>query len=149
MGTKVISVSACSALPFSNFWEFSGCVGPCVCAPAGIAINPLQQKISNAQNPATNALQDGCDARYLNLAPTSAAGLPWLWAALQVAGGDSITRVPQCKRHLSLLCNFRAFRPEPRSAEFSAFGSTINVKMPALAKGEQPRCQIPARPQSW
>jgi hypothetical protein len=124
-------------------------VGPCVCAPAGTAINPLQQKISNAQSLASDALPAGCGARYLNLAPTSAAGLAWLWAALQVAGGDSTTRAPQCKRHLSLLCNFAAVRPEPSSAEFSAVASIINVKMPALAKGEQPRCQIPARPRSW
>src|SRR5271155_4547499 len=106
MGTSVISVSALRDFPFSIFWEFSGCVGPCTCAPAGIAINPLLQKISNAQSLATDVLPAGCGARCLNLAPTSAAGLAWLWAALQVAGGDSTTRAPQCKRHLSLLCNF-------------------------------------------
>src|ERR1700723_3012452 len=105
MGTSVISVSACSDLPFSIFWEFSGCVGPCVCAAAGIAIGQEQQKISNAQSLATGAFPAGCGARFLNLAPTSAAGLAWLWAALQVAGGNSTTRAPQCKRHLSLLCN--------------------------------------------
>src|SRR5271156_40310 len=116
MGTSVISVSACSDFPFSIFWEFSGCVGPCTCAPAGIAINPLQHKIINAQSLATDALPAGCGARYLNLAPTSAAGLAWLWAALQVAGGDSTTRASQCKRHLSLLCNFRAVRPVQNSA---------------------------------
>src|SRR6202041_3998868 len=116
MGTSVISVSALRDLPFSIFWEFSGCVGPCVCAPAGIAINPLQQKISNAQNRATLALPAGCGARYLNLAPTSAAGLAWLWAALQVAGRDSTTGHAQSKRHVSLLCNFRAIRPEQNSA---------------------------------
>src|SRR5271154_613578 len=116
MGTNVISVSALRDFPFSIFWEFSGCVGPCTCAPAGIAINPPQQKTRIAQTLATAPLPAGCDARYLNLAPTSAAGLAWLWAALQVAGGDSTTRAPQCKRHLSLLCNFRAVRPVQNSA---------------------------------
>src|ERR1700722_113294 len=106
MGTSVISVSALRDLPFSIFWEFSGCVGPCVCAPVGIAINPLQQKISNAQNRATLSVRAGCGARCLNLAPTSAAGLASLWVALQVACDDSITGLGQSKRHVSLLCNF-------------------------------------------
>src|SRR5271155_1554884 len=69
MGTSVISVSACSDFPFSIFWEFSGCVGPCTCAPAGIAINPLQHKIINAQSLATDALPAGCGARYLTTWP--------------------------------------------------------------------------------
>src|ERR1700723_4427417 len=102
MGTSVISVSACSDLPFSIFWEFSGCVGPCVCAAAGIAIGQEQQKISNAQSLATGAFPAGCGARFLNLAPTSAAGLAWLWAALQVAGGNSTTPAPNA----SATCHF-------------------------------------------
>src|SRR6202451_3602572 len=100
MGTRVISVSAFSDFPFSIFWEFSGCVGPCVCAPAGTAINPLQQKTSNAQNRVRVALPAGCGAGYLNCAPPSAAGLAWLWAALQAAGRDSTTGHPQSKRQV-------------------------------------------------
>src|SRR5271168_1352878 len=146
MGTSVISVSACSALPFSIFWEFSGCVGPCTCAPVGIAINLLQQKIRIAQSLATRSLP-GCGARYLNLAPTSAAGLAWLWAALQVAGADSITRHGQNKRHV---CNFYVTSETYEPSRIRRLLSpAINVKMPALAKGEQRQCQIPAPPRSW
>src|SRR5271155_509184 len=98
MGTSVISVSAFRDLPFSILWEFSGCVGPCVCDHAGLTTRNVQPNISDAQNPTTLELPAGCGARYLNLAPTSAAGLAWLWAVLQVAGGDSTTRVSQSKR---------------------------------------------------
>src|SRR5580692_4021311 len=100
MGTSVISVSALRDFPFSIFWEFSGCVGPCVCDHAGDTSRNKQPKTTSAQNPTTLALPVGCGARYLNLAPTSAAGLAWLWAALQAACGDSITRQSQSKRHV-------------------------------------------------
>src|SRR5271170_8235140 len=81
-----MSVSALSDLPFSIFWEFSGCVGPCDCAQARDAARNVPQTRSDTQNRATIGLPASCGARYLNLAPTSAAGLAWLWAALQVAG---------------------------------------------------------------
>src|ERR1700689_561094 len=100
MGTSVISVSAFRDLPFSILWEFSGCVGPCVCDHAGFTARNVQPNISDAQNPTTLALPAGCGARYLNLAPTSAAGLTWFWAALQVAGRDSTTGHPQSKRQV-------------------------------------------------